>query len=196
MIRLRGEGERALTERVYAQCWMPFGQRRQICCEQVEITAADAALADLPSVRAAAGRGRSAGDPVVPQRRACSACRSSARSRRMARKVVLDSAAMPDAKDALRRLVGELASAACMLGDLAWTRLTRWREMLSQVFENRERARADCGDSPRARELRRRLRDGGAGIMAAWIGDALAEAGAHPTLAVEPRERRPRCASN
>ena len=29
---------------------MPFGQRRQICCEQVEITVSDAALADLPSV--------------------------------------------------------------------------------------------------------------------------------------------------
>ena len=47
VIRLRGAGERALSERVYAQCWMPFGQRRQICCEQIEITASDAALADL-----------------------------------------------------------------------------------------------------------------------------------------------------
>ena len=48
LIRLRGEGERALSERVYQQCWMPFGQRQQICCEQIEITASDAALADLP----------------------------------------------------------------------------------------------------------------------------------------------------
>jgi len=47
VIRLRGGGERTLSERVYAQCWMPFGQRRQICCEQVEITASDAALEDL-----------------------------------------------------------------------------------------------------------------------------------------------------
>src|ERR1700694_2232971 len=50
VIRLRGAGERALTERVYQQCWMPFGQRRQICCEQIEITASDAALPALPSV--------------------------------------------------------------------------------------------------------------------------------------------------
>src|ERR1043165_2029859 len=33
-----------------AQCWMPFGQRRQICCEQIEITASDAALHDLEPV--------------------------------------------------------------------------------------------------------------------------------------------------
>src|SRR5437899_2086634 len=48
VIRLSGAGRRALTQRVYQQCWKPFGQRRQICCEQVEITASDAALADLP----------------------------------------------------------------------------------------------------------------------------------------------------
>jgi hypothetical protein len=54
-IRLCSEGERALSERVYAQCWMPFGQRRQICCEQVEI-----------SGRAAAGRRGSARDSLVP----------------------------------------------------------------------------------------------------------------------------------
>ena len=28
---------RVLEARVFAQCWMPFGERQQICCEQVEI---------------------------------------------------------------------------------------------------------------------------------------------------------------
>jgi hypothetical protein len=37
---------------------MPFGQRRQICCEQVEITASDAALADLQIGGVAAYRRR------------------------------------------------------------------------------------------------------------------------------------------
>src|SRR6266536_1879491 len=50
LIRLRGAGEATLTERVYAQCWLPFGQRRQICCEQIEIIATDAALADIAPV--------------------------------------------------------------------------------------------------------------------------------------------------
>src|SRR5947207_6648238 len=50
LIRLRGAGERALSEHVYQQCWKPFGQRQQICCEQIELTASDAALGDLASV--------------------------------------------------------------------------------------------------------------------------------------------------
>ena len=52
VVRMSGPGERSLTERVYSQCWMPFGQRKQICCEQVEITVSDDALADLQIGRA------------------------------------------------------------------------------------------------------------------------------------------------
>src|SRR5260370_24577459 len=47
VIRFRPSAERALSSRVFSQCWMPFGQRRQICCEQIEITASDASLPDL-----------------------------------------------------------------------------------------------------------------------------------------------------
>ena len=50
IVRLHGGTEPALSERVYSQCWMPFGQRRQICCEQIELTASDASIDDLPSV--------------------------------------------------------------------------------------------------------------------------------------------------
>src|SRR5436190_14878262 len=91
LIRLRGGGERELTERVYQQCWKPFGQRQQICCEQIELTASDAALADLPSVVLPL---------AVPDLPVILWCRS-ARLRRMAQfceiakmssKVVLDSA--------------------------------------------------------------------------------------------------------
>jgi glucose-6-phosphate dehydrogenase assembly protein OpcA len=135
LVRLHPEGPRALSERVYAQCWMPFGQRRQICCEQVEITASDAALADLPSVVLPLAV---ADVPVIlwcrasrllgmPEFRAIAA---------MATRVIVDSAAMPDPDAALRRLTS--AAEHTVLGDLAWTRLTRWRELLSQVFENRE----------------------------------------------------------
>jgi glucose-6-phosphate dehydrogenase assembly protein OpcA len=137
LVRLCGKRERALSERVYAQCWMPFGQRRQICCEQVEITAADAALGDLPSVVLPLAVAdlpvmlwcrtpRLLGMPEFGQMAA------------MATKTIVDSAAMPDAREALRRIAAASGSGLTM-GDLAWTRLTRWREMLSQVFENRER---------------------------------------------------------
>ena len=43
-------GARELASRVFSQCWMPFGHRRQICCEQIEISASDASLPDLAPV--------------------------------------------------------------------------------------------------------------------------------------------------
>jgi glucose-6-phosphate dehydrogenase assembly protein OpcA len=136
VIRLRGAGERALTERVYQQCWMPFGQRRQICCEQIEITASDAALPDLPSVVLPLTMPdlpvmlwcRSARLAQMPEFRAIAA---------IATKVVVDSAGFADPVDALWRLA-DAARRGLLLGDLSWTRLTRWREMLSHVFENRD----------------------------------------------------------
>src|ERR1700674_490890 len=50
VVRVSDSQEPALAARVFTQCWMPFGQRRQICCEQIEITASDASLPDLPAV--------------------------------------------------------------------------------------------------------------------------------------------------
>src|SRR3981081_1670604 len=34
-----GSGSTPISARVFAQCWMPFGGRQQICCEQIEIAA-------------------------------------------------------------------------------------------------------------------------------------------------------------
>src|SRR5689334_157211 len=31
-----GEAHQDLDARVSAQCWMPFGKRQQVCCEQIE----------------------------------------------------------------------------------------------------------------------------------------------------------------
>src|SRR4051812_24364562 len=50
MIRVRHCREEVLEARVFAQCWMPFGGRQQICCEQVEIIASENSLADVASV--------------------------------------------------------------------------------------------------------------------------------------------------
>jgi glucose-6-phosphate dehydrogenase assembly protein OpcA len=137
LVRLCGQRERALSERVYAQCWMPFGQRRQICCEQVEITAADAALGDLPSVVLPLAV---ADLPVMVWCRTprLLAMPEFGQIASMATKTIMDSAAMPNAREALR-LIAAASASGLTIGDLAWTRLTRWREMLSQVFENRER---------------------------------------------------------
>jgi glucose-6-phosphate dehydrogenase assembly protein OpcA len=138
VVRLSGAGVRSMSERVYSQCWMPFGQRRQICCEQVEITASDIALADLRSV-------------ILPLTVAdlplivwCRSTRLFAMPEfheiaEMAHKVVLDSAAAPEGA-AILQSAREMADRGIMLGDLSWTMLTRWREMLSQVFENQKNA--------------------------------------------------------
>ena len=180
LIRVSGAGPAALDERVYAQCWMPFGQRRQICCEQVEITASDAALLEVPSVVLPLAVAdlplilwcRSARVFAMPEFDAMAS---------MAHKVIIDSAAVPgDARAALGRL--RQAAGGGMLGDLAWTRLTRWREMISHVFENREivsvarsvsRVTVEYpGDTPNSSSL----------YMGAWAMDCLSAAGARPQL--------------
>jgi glucose-6-phosphate dehydrogenase assembly protein OpcA len=175
LIRLRGAKEHTLAERVYAQCWMPFGQRRQICCEQIEITASDDALGDLDSVLLPLA----ATDlPVVVW---CRSARLAAMPEfagilGMARKVVLDSAGFADPRSAVRRMA-DTVQRGVMLGDLAWTRLTRWRESLCQVFENPQYLERLSSVS------RVHIRSGGdsvplmAAYMGAWIRNALADAG-------------------
>ena len=94
---------------------------------------------------------------------------------RMAAKVVVDSAGFADPKRALR-LLAETARSGVLLGDLAWTRLTRWREMLARLFENRDYlAKLARISSVRV------VYDGefatSAWYMGAWIVDALRDAG-------------------
>jgi glucose-6-phosphate dehydrogenase assembly protein OpcA len=164
---------------------MPFGQRRQICCEQIEIMASDAALDDLPAVVLPLAV---ADLPVILW------CRSPrlvnmpefGRIASMARKVVLDSGQLPDPKAALRRLA-VASSGNVLLGDLAWTRLTRWREMLSQVFENRERL-AQLASVSSARVVFGKGWETAAWYMAAWVGGALESVGVKVAPKVIPGE--------
>ena len=178
LIRLQGEGERALSQRVYQQCWKPFGQRQQICCEQIEITASDAALADLPSVILPL---------AVPDLPVILWCRSARLVRRpefgeiagMATKVVIDSVAAgvtnKDAADAIRRMADGVSRGG-ILADLAWTRLTRWRETLARVFENRDTlARLSEVNSVQVRFGP--VYETAAWYLAAWVANALAAVG-------------------
>jgi glucose-6-phosphate dehydrogenase assembly protein OpcA len=183
LIRLLGEGARALSQRVYQQCWKPFGQRQQICCEQIEITASDPALADLSSVILPL---------AVPDLPVILWCRSARLVRRpefremarMATKVVLDSAqagvADKDAIDAIRRLAEAVRPGGGIAGpiwaDLAWTRLTRWRETLARVFENRD----TLARLPEVNRVQVRFGPGyhtAAWYLAAWAANALASVG-------------------
>jgi glucose-6-phosphate dehydrogenase assembly protein OpcA len=193
VVRLRGAGERMLSERVSAQCWMPFGQHRKVCSEQVEITATDAALADLPSVVLPLAVAdlplilwcRSARILGMPEFQPIAA---------MAHRVILDSAGLPDPRAALQRIAERLAGGV-LVGDFSWTRLTRWREILSQTFENRHNLEElhritqvtveAVAEPPVA-----------AWYLGAWVMDALASVGVYPefrmtvTPAVLPPVRR------
>jgi hypothetical protein len=96
---------------------------------------------------------------------------------------VLDSEGFADGRTALRAMAGAQPGGA-LLADLAWTRLTRWREAVARVFEDR-------GALARLHEIARvRVACGGvaAWYMGAWILNALADAGAQAELTVAPGE--------
>ena len=181
LVKLSGVGDRSLTERVYSQCWMPFGQRRQVCCEQVEITVSDAALADLQSVVLPL---TVADLPVIVW------CRSTRlldipafrNVAAMADKVVFNGASASDPAAILQRAC-DAAARGVMLGDLSWTMLTRWREMLAQVFENQENS------ALLARIANVEVEWGGsryitALYLGAWVRDSLTAGGVNPQLRI------------
>jgi glucose-6-phosphate dehydrogenase assembly protein OpcA len=190
LIRLLGERARALSQRVYQQCWKPFGQRQQICCEQIEITASDPALADLPSVILPL---------AVPDLPVILWCRSARLVRRpefgeiarMATKVVIDSARDTDAIDAIRRMADAVRSgggiADLVWADLAWTRLTRWRETLARVFENRDTL-ARLSEVNRVQVRFGPTYETAAWYLAAWAANALASVGQVVTPTISRQE--------
>jgi glucose-6-phosphate dehydrogenase assembly protein OpcA len=163
---------------------MPFGERRQICCEHIEVTASDASLGDLHSLLSPLA----APDlPVILWRRGARLFDAPelAGLASIARKAIVDSADLADARAALPRLAA-LAGGDTLLGDLSWTQLTRWREMQSRIFENREYlARlpevstvrvAFAGAQPPVH----------AWYMGAWCLDALAVVGVRARPILEP----------
>jgi glucose-6-phosphate dehydrogenase assembly protein OpcA len=180
VIRFRAEDQRALAARVFAQCWMPFGHRQQICCEQIEITASDASLPDLAAVVLPL---------TVPDLPVILWCRSPrlfhlpafSQLAAMAQKVVLDSVSFGDPAAALKEM-SEATAAGRMLADLSWTRLTRWRELIAQIFENR----AQLANLPRVSDIlishRGTTTPATAFYLAAWLVDGLAKVGAHPRV--------------
>jgi glucose-6-phosphate dehydrogenase assembly protein OpcA len=176
VIRLGG-GARELEWRVYSQCWTPFGQGRQICCEQVEIAASEDGMADLAPVLMALAA------PDLPVALWCRSTRLAAmpqfrRIAAIARKAVLQTATAAE----LPRLA-ELAAAGIIAGDLAWTRVTRWREALARMFDNRSHLEV----LPRIARVEVAFsepQETSAWYLGAWVRDALADAGVSAELRV------------
>ncbi len=143
VLAVSGLAEHELEARVLAQCWKPFGKAQQICCEQIEITARPESWPNVGPTLI----GLTAADlPVIFWCRHKAALNPSATADQKAglqaiinlsNKVVVDTQGL-SAADALR-VVAELRREGRTVADLEWTRLTRWREPLSQIFDNPSR---------------------------------------------------------
>ncbi len=140
VIRVRHCAEQVLEARVFAQCWMPFGRRQQICCEQVEIIASDNSLADVASVV----RGLIVPDlPSIlfsPSENLWWLPQFSALLP-LATKLILDSCGMHGSARVME-LLRETNRTVEQHADLVWSRLTPWRQAVSRIFEDRSRAAA------------------------------------------------------
>jgi glucose-6-phosphate dehydrogenase assembly protein OpcA len=141
VLRVRSGSERALSARVFAQCWMPFGSRQQICCEQVEIISSLASFWDVTSVL----RGLTVPDlPVVLY------CPSEAlwplpeftALLPLASKLIIDSNGKENSPSALIYLNNLPNTTGLLKADLVWSRLTPWRESIAQIFEDPSRLRS------------------------------------------------------
>jgi glucose-6-phosphate dehydrogenase assembly protein OpcA len=140
VLRVRKGDKPCLTARVFAQCWMPFGSRQQICCEQVEMVASVASFFDATSVLQGL---------VVPDLPVVVYCPSEALRPLpeligllpLASKLIIDSNNMENAPSALSYLQALPRTAGFRKADLTWARLTPWRETISQIFDDPARMR-------------------------------------------------------
>jgi glucose-6-phosphate dehydrogenase assembly protein OpcA len=182
-LRMVAEAGHVLSSRVYAQCWMPFGQRRQICCEQIEITASDAALEDLSSVVLPL---------AVPDLPVILWCRGTRlfnlphfiELAAVATKVILHGDDAESPRAALDR-IHAITMSGRLVADLAWTQITRWRELISRVLENLALFSQLNGEvqvivyhgGPRPRI--------GTHYLAAWLANSLESCGATVKLTIK-----------
>jgi hypothetical protein len=171
VVRVTPSAEWALNARVFAQCWKPFGERRHICAEEVEITSAERALPDVPPLILPLPV---ADLPVVLW------CRDVrlldvpgfAGLAGMANRIVLDGAPVARIQAILAR--GQA------VGDLAWTRLTRWRELIARIFANR-----GLESLPSVSSVKVRWPAPSGQYMAAWLQDGVRRTGADPRVELD-----------
>jgi glucose-6-phosphate dehydrogenase assembly protein OpcA len=131
---VRDGASEGLDARVFAQCWMPFGKRQQICCEEIEITAPEALLADVPKLLL----GLTVPDlPVVLWVRSPRLAMHPEFQKifPLASKIVVDSDSFEDGITAYEFVAG-MNRRGANVADLAWTRMTGLRQMVAQIFDD------------------------------------------------------------
>lgn len=132
ILRFSPDPNAGLEARATVQCWMPHGRRQQICSELMDIQSpCSGAHQVLPVLRALLV-------PDLPVFYWCRDLPMAARPElqplyRLAGRLIVDSVPMEEAStayDAIRTLQRHEKP----LCDLAWTRVTRWRQLLDNVF--------------------------------------------------------------
>jgi glucose-6-phosphate dehydrogenase assembly protein OpcA len=131
-ILIRMQRGKTAASHVFAECSKGPGGNEQICSEGIEVVADAAELSDVA---------RQIGPLAAPDLPVMLWCRgaqvfSSTRLDplfALAHRIIVDSCLAPDAEAALKR-VKKIRGRGGRAGDLAWTRITGWREALAGRF--------------------------------------------------------------
>lgn len=179
VLRLVDGPHSEFSARVFAQCQLAFGRRQQLCCEQIEFTATRDHIPDFCAVTL----GLTVPDlPVLLWLRDAQLLLDPAMGPvlPLARPLLLDSAQFVDAGAGLAEL-GRRRAAGWRIKDLAWSRLTGWRETIAQMFETRA-CRAALPKIDRI-EVKGRFGAPGTDVqyLAAWLSHRLPEAASGAT---------------
>lgn len=171
ILRVRPCQEQVLESRVYAQCWMPFGSRQQICCEQIEVITSETSLGEVPRLLL----GLLA--PDLPTVLVCRSPRlfllpSFQSMLPIADKFIVDSEDTPQPLELLESIAQRNGQGHRVL-DLAWTRLTQWREAIASEFDNRETLGLLSGLRKITIAHRRQSVPSEAWYLAAWLRRAV-----------------------
>jgi glucose-6-phosphate dehydrogenase assembly protein OpcA len=131
VIRLKDDSG-TLKARTFAQCWKPAGQARQVCCEEIELSVSMDRLADLPAIVLPLEA------PDVPRVLWFRSPRIESAPDigdllALGDKIIVDSEHPGSPAFADLRV---LAQAGFIVADLAWTRLTKIRELLAQLLDD------------------------------------------------------------
>jgi len=137
LIAAEDADEPRLEAQVTSRCTLPIGTRKQVCCEQVTITAAGSGLADVASAVAPL---LLSDLPVYLWWRPVPRTQHKALFRKLADisdRVIIDSALFNDPHDDIARMATVFRETPrwTAVSDLNWARLTAWRTLLAGFYD-------------------------------------------------------------
>jgi glucose-6-phosphate dehydrogenase assembly protein OpcA len=129
--------ESKIEAQVTSRCTLPTGTRKQVCCEQVTITAAGSGVNDVPSALAPL---LLSDLPVYLWWRPTPRIRDKALFRKLADisdRVIIDSALFNDPHGDITSMAAVLRDTPrwTAISDLNWARLTAWRALLAGFYD-------------------------------------------------------------